>query len=421
MSDVQGADAGGYILRSREGKFAFYLTLIYLALEYGRPQSLIAPLQAVRIPAMVSVLLALALALSGKASLAERQTRCFLGILALMVVLGPIAVNNYWALMIFKAMALNFVVYLAVVTFVDSREKFRFMLGAWVAIHVFLGIMGYVKGGKGIGGFLADENDFCMTLNMAIPVVFFLAFAASSLPRKFLYFAVVLFLLSVVVMTMSRGGLVGLVAALVYLWARSRRKALFAVLLVLMTGFVLAIASATYWDRLRTIETEGTTEGTGAERIYTWKVGWFMFLHNPFIGVGQGNFPFVFRDYEVAAGFEEGFRGRSRAGRAAHSVYITLLAELGLAGAVLFGLMTARNLKLLKSLRNPGAEVDEEPRQREVRFLALGLEGSLVAFLASGVFISTLYYPNFWILTGFIVALRNMAGRTEASPDEGKA
>ena len=40
--------------------------------------------------------------------------------------------------------------------------------------------------------------------------------------------------------------------------------------------------------------------------------------------------------------------------------------------------------------------------------IALALEGSMISFLASGAFISVLYYPNFWFLMGFIVSLRRI-------------
>jgi len=41
--------------------------------------------------------------------------------------------------------------------------------------------------------------------------------------------------------------------------------------------------------------------------------------------------------------------------------------------------------------------------------IASFLEASLVGFLVSGIFISTLYYPNFWILIGFVVCCRRLA------------
>jgi hypothetical protein len=37
------------------------------------------------------------------------------------------------------------------------------------------------------------------------------------------------------------------------------------------------------------------------------------------------------------------------------------------------------------------------------------MEGSLIGFIVSGVFISTLWYPSLWIMMALIVALRNIS------------
>jgi O-antigen ligase len=38
------------------------------------------------------------------------------------------------------------------------------------------------------------------------------------------------------------------------------------------------------------IAEEGASQGTGEERVYTWKIGWHMFLDNPVMGVGKETF-----------------------------------------------------------------------------------------------------------------------------------
>jgi hypothetical protein len=53
----------------------------------------------------------------------------------------------------------------------------------------------------------------------------------------------------------------------------------------------------------------------------------------------------------------------------------------------------------------------------------LALEGSIIGFLVSSIFISTLYYPVFWLLAGFVLALRKavVPHPLMASPDGGKS
>ena len=43
--------------------------------------------------------------------------------------------------------------------------------------------------------------------------------------------------------------------------------------------------------------------------------------------------------------------------------------------------------------------------------ITFGLEGAFVGVLVSSVFISTLYYPNIWLLIAFAVALRKVVVR----------
>jgi O-antigen ligase len=201
----------------------------------------------------------------------------------------------------------------------------------------------------------------------------------------------------------------------------------------LLAVIAVLVAPSTYWNEVRSITEEGASKGTGAERVYTWNIGWQMFLDNPVMGVGQGNFPYVFRKYEVGTGHgEEGYHGRSVAGRAAHSIYFTMLPELGILGTSLFIGMVFNMLKDLKTIKSrasgpirngPGPGPGEGSRSKKTRpvnplanknyALALALEGALVSYLVSGAFISVLYYPNFWILMGFIVSLKMVAVREQ--------
>jgi O-antigen ligase len=280
-----------------------------------------------------------------------------------------------------------------------------------LGIHVFLAIIGIVKKGVGVGGFLGDENDFCMTMNMIIPFSFFLAMNASG-KKKIFYIILVGLFLFVIILTNSRGGFVGLLAAFTYCWLRTKRKVLMAFIIGFLAVFAVIIAPPTYWDRIHSITEEGTDKGTGEERVYTWKIGWKMFLDNPILGVGQGNFPYVFRKYEIKAGHgEEGYHGRSVSGRQAHSIYITMLSELGIIGTCIFiGIIINmfNNLKTIKVRSFYQKKKVSAPIFNSNYFLALALEGSLVAYLVSGAFISVLYYPNLWVLMGFIVSLKRI-------------
>lgn len=417
---------GGYLVK-KESMIPFFLVLFYLFMEYGRPQSLLPFLRLLRLSGITVALLAFCVVFSGKVRFKEKQTMLYLFLLGEMVIHGPIAVNNYWTLMIFIGMTMNFVVFLSLIHFVDNQEKYEKLINIWLAIHVFLAIMGILHKGKGVGGFLGDENDLCMTLNMIIPFSFFLALDQTGKKRIY-YLSITCLFLFAIIITQSRGGFVGLVATGMYCWLRTKRKFITAFIIGILAVFAVIMAPPQYWGEVRSITEEGTSKGTGEARIYTWTIGWHIFLENPIMGVGQGNFPYVFGEYErEVTGSDDPFHGRSVAGRAAHSIYFTMLPELGLVGTFTILAMIFycfKDLNLVKKMFIPGKSNKININAGTVMYseklyhIALALEGSLVSYLVSSSFISTLYYPNLWILMGFIMSIKRIVLARE-SPASG--
>lgn len=394
----------------------FYLVVLYLFLEYGRPQEIIPGLSVLHMPALVTVVLALSLCFSTRLSLADRETRLFMLLLALMALHVPVALNNYWAFHTAKAMAMTFVAYLAFITFVDSFDRFKRLISLWLAIHVYLALVGIFKTGVGIGGFLGDENEFAMALNMVFPVAFFLALGDKTKTQRALYLGLTALFAFTTGLTFSRAGFLSLTAAGLYSWLLSSKKVVSAMVIALLVVFGGMTAPDRYWDRIRSIQ-RGAADPNGEDRIYEWKIGWTMFLDNPVVGVGQGNFPFQFRKYEVASGFYYGLHGRSRAGRSSHSLYVDLLAELGLVGAALWSLIFHSFYRSNRSLRQLLQRMRGQPSPRlssqdldAAGHLSRALQASAIAYLVSGIFNSVLYYPNFWLLVAFSLALRKIVG-----------
>jgi len=391
--------------RSHRSAFPYYLVLAYLFFEYGRPQALFRPLEILHLPTIIVLLLAGALAQVNRLFQRTRQTTIFIALFVLMAFHIPTATNNYWAFHVARMMLITFVAYLGITVFVNSVEKFNTLIFVWLAIHVYLAVNGIIKGGKGVGGFMGDENDFCLVLNMAIPFPLFLALHESNKTRKIVYFALTLLLFATVISTSSRGGFVGLASLGGYCWWRSRKKVAMLLAIAILAGFMRFVAPSAYWDEVTSIQTSTQKGDTGEQRLYTWEIGWAMFLDHPILGVGQGNFPHEFREYEIATGNEGGFNTRSYSGRAAHSLYFTVLPEWGLVGTLLFGWMAWRTYKDTIFLGRAGSS---RRLNDKMTAWSSAMAGSLVAYFVTGIFISVFYYPCFWIMMGFVVALKNI-------------
>jgi hypothetical protein len=408
------ADAAPLSAKSRIS-LPFKLVLLYLLVEFGRPQDSLPLLGALQFPMLTLLSVGVQVLKSKASKFTDRTTKLFVTLLVFMLFHIPFAANNFWAFHTARAMALTFVGYLGILTFVDSPRAFRTLIKAWLAIHVYLATSGLMHGGVGIGGWIGDENDFCLVLNMVLPYAYFMTFCDDNVGKKIMYIGMVVLFLAAIMATFSRGGFLGLLAVGLYCWFRSSRKIISGFVIFLFALFLIHFAPKGYWEEMSTIQKEysGEVVGTGADREYEWGIGRKMFLANPLFGIGQGNFPWEFSSYEG----EDTFEGRSRAGRAAHSLYYTLLPELGLFGVFLFLGMNYYIYKDLAVVRGRYKEKRKRVDGGEARFLfysSCALEASLIGYLVSGYFISVLYYPSFWILMGFAVTLRKVALANDA-------
>ena len=396
-----------------ESKLGFYLVLVALMLEFGRPQDILPPLKIIPFPTLVDVFLFLAVMISRKGSFANIQTKLWIGLLIFMALWVPFANNNFWALMTLKEMTLYFFCYLGIVTFVNTTERMQMLIFTWLGVHGVLAINGILHHGQGVGGWLGDENDFGMEMNVAIPMAFFMYQGATNARAKLLYVGLLgLFVISLI-STSSRGGFLGLLGVAAYCWFYSPRKVMPLILGLCLAGLIAVAAPQEYWDRINSITDDSTMEtGTAGQRMFTWGIGWEMFVDNPVFGVGQANFPWTIGQYMGGRTWQT----KSLAGRQAHSLYFTLLPELGLVGVIIFGSMIIFNYKdtRVKSLTRPlpsgivgmrGARQD--PHLARAVLFGNAILGGMIGYLVTSTFISTLYYPTFWIIMALAVALRN--------------
>ena len=401
-------------MQAQESKVGFYLVLASLLFEFGRPQELLPGIKLIPFATLLDVLLLLNVLMSGKLDLSKLQTKMWIPLLIVMAIHVPIAVNNFWALMTLKDMLLIFGLYLGIVTYVNSLEKMLTLMKVWIGINGFLAVMGVAKGGSGIGGWMGDENDFCMVMNMAAPFAYFLLFSAANVVEKMKYLGFLGTFILAAMASLSRGGFMGLASVGAYCWYRSPKKGNALAVLAIVALFMVLMAPETYWDEIASSTSDETMgdEGTGGARLYTWGVGVDMFFYNPIIGIGQSNFPWTFEKYETAK-----FHDRSFGGREAHSAWVTLLSELGIAGIVIVGgmlLQSYKDLRLVRKRFAPAASKQLHGQTvkagEDVRVhLARAMEGSLIGFIVSGVFISIIWYPSLWIMMALIVALRNIS------------
>jgi len=204
-----------------------------------------------------------------------------------------------------------------------------------------------------------------------------------------------------------------------YLIFSSRHRLRSVALIAAGSLLFLALAPKTYLDELRTIQ--DTDDGTARGRKLLWTAAYNMWLDHPIIGIGAANASFQLGRYQPKNFEGRDYNERDWSATALHSAWFTLLAEHGSVGVLIVMLMILHQFSLIRRLRRDvraRADVPDDLR-REVETFALGLNGSVVAFLGSGLFLSVLYYPYLWYFTVFAstldLAVRGELARLQAA------
>ncbi len=402
-------------------RVAFFLLVLFFIFEYGRMHSFLG-VGSLHLPFFVSLGLLLIL-ISDQPVLHHGQTKWFLGFLVVMAINIPLAKNNYVAFSTTQMMLPYLIIHLALVKYIVSYKMFKNIILVWLLCGCFLCLQGVLHHGAiPRSAFFSDNNDFSLAMNMFLGMAYF-GFLADPKKNILLGAMIGLFIFGNVV-SFSRGGFVGLCVLLPVFWIWSRKKALGILLALATVFFISAIAAPEYWGRMKTITNVDDEKGTIVGRKYMWARAWDMFLDNPWTGVGPRNFPYRVTQYEPP----EKLRWKSRGGKVAHSLYFTLISELGLAGSLCFGLILFFNFKTLIRVVKFGHEQKRKQRfsegetmrddeilpvvdavgwqsRRGMYYGALGLFAAFAGFLASAGFLSVLYYPHFWILSGMVTSL----------------
>jgi O-antigen ligase len=346
---------------------------------------------------------------------------------ALMAVMVPLSFNRRAAFFKTEEMwLLVFGAVLPIVAFVDTVGRLKTLIGFIVWVHVPLALYSLTHKGTGAGAFLIDENDFALAMNMVLPYAIALLLLARSHVRRLLLLGAIAVFLAAIVATMSRGGFIGLVSIALMMWLRSRHKLrtlvgvtclalLFVTVARWQTSFGHDAGAKTYWDEIRTIQSATAEGDTGETRFELWGLAWRMFLDNPVLGVGPANYPFRAAEYETEY---MASHGRHAWGRVAHSLYFTLLPEAGAVGTAIFGLMIVLGwigrARLARRCRSALAEAELSGADGDAALtlgrLATAMDVSLFTFLVTGAFISVLYYPHVWLLTGMTAAAIRIGG-----------
>jgi len=310
-----------------------------------------------------------------------------------------------------KALVIFFVVMNALRTPQQLRSYILLFLVAFLIYPARGALQNYVTGNRYFGralwnGIYANPNDLAAITLLALGLTLAIATVSTQNPRvRWAAIAFVPVTVVIILLTQSRGTFIGLLAGFgPAILSRVRRRPTLAgpVLIVVVLAAVLVPAAA--WHRFQGItkvtssQTIGEADkyGSAAQRLAILENGWHIFMDHPLLGVGIGCYN------QANARYAPGL-GR----RDAHNTYISLGAEMGIPGLLLWlGLVGS----VLVQVRRRRRSLEADDRTIQI----LWLERAIVGCLVAAFFASYAGITIFYLLLGMLWAASNVLGRDAA-------
>jgi probable O-glycosylation ligase (exosortase A-associated) len=303
------------------------------------------------------------------------------------------------------------------VLLITSRDKLKYLLlltAASLGVRAVAGaIFGLSTGGEfrvygPPNSFIEDNNDLALALNMMLPVMFFLT---REFEKRWVGVLLhIMFFCSIiaVILTYSRGGLLGLAIALAVIAVRSKRK-LFAAAMLTAAAMTVFTLIPEHWTARMNGFMQGHLDGSAQQRIAAWKFGWNFVKEYPITGGGFEVFadPVVFQSYkveEIPGGFQS---------TGPHSIYFQVLGEQGFVGLGLFLGLLGSCFFTLRRLRR---QARKDPSAAWMKSYTYMLEASLLAYMVSGAFLGRAYFDLYFQLVASVTVLRILYAREVAAP-----
>ncbi|MDP9223019.1 MAG: O-antigen ligase family protein [Actinomycetota bacterium] len=309
-----------------------------------------------------------------------------------------------------QEMLLVFAVYSAI----ESTRHVWWVIWAFIGgavVSALIGLAGATPrdqysplGQSRLGGGIGDPNELAAFLVPAIVFAMFaLAVVRTALARWLLVSSVVVCALALF-RTESRGGIVAsgvvLIVALL-LSGPVRLRALVGISATAAFGllYFTVLAPPQAFARIT-----GFRGDQGSGRIDIWNVAVQVFRHHPIFGVGAGNFRVVEPLYAIT---DINLRATRHVLGAAvvHNTYLSLLAEVGVIGFLLFAAVVIAALKMAMQAVREFAAAGNSEMEVLSRGLIIGTVGMLAAFF----FLSAQHEKQLPLLLGLLMALLSVA------------
>jgi probable O-glycosylation ligase (exosortase A-associated) len=305
--------------------------------------------------------------------------------------------------MVSKVLLMTFILILVI----NTKEKLKILFILTALCLGALAIKGTLFGARTEGtfrvwgppdSFLYDNNDLGLGLNMTLPMMYYLTRVVESRYLRVILWICFVSSSIVVLLTYSRGALLGLVIVMGVLALQSHRKILTAAVLVVVAMLVLAFAPPAWMARM-TGFAHGDVDQSAQGRLNAWQFAWVFAGAYPITG---GSFETFTPQLEARFTPQFSFAGP-------HSIYFQTLGEQGFVGLGIFLALLGSCFLSLWRLRR---SVRGDPTFFWVDNYCKMLATCLVGYIVSGAFLPRAYF-DLWFQLAASTALLKILYRQE--------
>lgn len=309
--------------------------------------------------------------------------------------------------------------FIFIILILEKKLHVDFLLWSVVLSIGFYGALEALKfiasgGGHQIDGHeghvLGDRNELACAIVMTLPICYYLLleFGKQSKVVRLGLLGLMALLVTAVIGTQSRGGLVALIGLTAYMFVKSDRKGLLTTLAVVLAFALSGLVSDEWVSRMDTIST-ADQDASFMGRIVAWKLSFILAVQNPIFGAGFKSLEYfpvwtmASQDFFSYPFFYTGEALPSvTKGHAAHSIYFQVLGEHGFIALAIYlsilGLAFVKAGRIAKQARKLGVP-------SWIPTLATMLQSSIFAFGLGGAALSFAYFELSFAIFALIVVL----------------
>lgn len=338
----------------------------------------------------------------GNLTMLSTEVKCILFLTAWALLTIPIAKSPADAWGTFNVFIKVVMMFVVMVNTLRTRARLKGLIWLAVGVGVMLSYQAidlYQSGdlktdgtrvSVDVGGMFGNTNDMALHFVIVIPLAVALGISSKNYFHKVLYFVFSGMMVIGVLVTQSRGGFLGLIAACgILAWKLGKKQRLKIAVVSLLAGvLIIAFAPGDYGTRILSIFNPTLdASGSSDQRSELLKQSILVTLRNP-QGIGIGNFPIV------------GVQNLQT-----HNAYTQVSSELGILALIAFVIMIVSPFRKL-------AAIERQMSDREdfswIYIYAVGIQASLVGYMVSSFFLSVAYGWFAYYPIAFAICLRRI-------------